>query len=263
MKKIIFLTLIFSLQSIAQNKNIRTALSDKNFSGTTIKIFPVQNELVTDCKNYAEFLIANAADLTAENVQFARTLPLRGQMKDSFEADFTLGTIANVEISNLQALTMRIKEGSLTKISTGLGLGLAPVEGYQHNNSFYLKFRSRDQMCDLLSNKIDLTANAQMTVSLNENEAAFLKLFYDDINAATTAILAENDNTFVKAALLGLAYTEIFRKHNLATTETKDNLVFLFNSVFKPGTLELLARGPVETSRDLGLTPVFLKAGLK
>lgn len=263
MKRIIFLTLIFSLQSIAQSKNIRSPFSNKNFSGTTIKIFPAQNELAADCKNYAEFLVANAADLTADSVEFARTLPLRGQMKDTFEADFVLGTIANVEIAGLQALAMRVKPESLTKISTGLGLSLTPVDVYQQNNTLHLKIRSRDQMCDLLSNKIELTANAQMIVSLNESEGAFLKLFNSDINAATATILAENENTFVKAALLGLAYTETFKKYNLASAETKDNLVFLFNSVFKSGTLDPLEQVPVETSRDLGLTPVFLKAGLK
>lgn len=263
MKKIIICMFIFSVQAGAQNKNIRTPLADKNYSGTTIRLFPVQNELMADCKNYAKFLIAGAAGLTADDVEFARTLPLRGQMKNTFEADFELGAITNVEIKKLQGLTMRVQPGSLAEISTRLGLSLVPAEIYENPNGTHLKVRSRDLMCDLLSNKIDFTANAQIILSLNESETAFLKLFYEDVNAATTAVLAGNENTFVKAALLGLAYTEIFRKHNLPAIETKENLTFLFNTLFVAGTLEPNELWEVQTNRNLGPTPVVLKAGLK
>lgn len=263
MKKIIFYTLIFSLQAGAQNKNIRTPLADKSFSGTTVRIFPVQNELVVDCKNYVEFLIAGAAGLTADDVEFARTLPLWGQMKNSFEADFELGTITNVEIKKLQELTMRFQPGSLSEISTRLGLSLAPAEIFENTSGTHLKIRSRDLMCDLLSKKVDFTAMAHLILSLGERDVAFLKRFYDDINAVTAAVLTENDNTFVKAALLGLAYTEVFRKHNLPAPETKENLTFLFNTLFLAGSLEPDASWGVQTSRNLGPTPVVLKVGLK
>ena len=118
-------------------------------------------------------------------------------------------------------------------------------------------------MCDLLSNKIDFTAMVHIILSLNESDAAFLKRFYEDINSDTAAVLDGHDNTFVKAALLGLTYTEIFRKHNLEITETKDNLTFLFNTLFKAGTLEMNEHWQIQTSRNLGPTPMVLKGGLK
>lgn len=262
MKKILFFTLIFSLQAVAQNKNIRSPLNDKKFNNPIIRMFPKQGELTADCKKYAEFLMINAAELTADGLEFARTLSLRGQMKNSFEADFLLGAVANVEITKLQEVVISEQSGSFTEISTRLGLTLAPVEVYQNAGSIYIKVRSRDIMCDLLANKIELTANAQVTLLLSESETAFQNQFYEDIHAATAAALTENDNNFVKAAFLGLAYTGIFRKHNLPAAETKENLIFLFSALFKSGSLEPHEHQEVQTRRALGLTPVILKAAL-
>lgn len=263
MKKIFFWIFIFGLPAGAKNKNIRTPFAANNYSSTTIKLSAVQKELPAECKNFAEYLIANAESLTADDVEFARTLPLRGQMKNTFEADFKLGSIANIEIKKLQELTMRLQPGSLSEISTRLGLSLAPAEIFENSTGAYIKVKSRDVMCDLLSNKIDFTAMAHIILSLNESDAAFLKRFYEDINADTAALLNGPDNTFVKAALLGLAYTEVFRKHNLEITETKDNLTFLFNTLFKADTLEMNEHWQIQTSRNLGPTPFVLKGGLK
>ena len=263
MKKIIFWIFIFGLPAGAQNKNIRTPFAAKNYSDTTIKLSPVQDKLAAECKNFAEYLIANAENLTADDVEFARALPLRGQMKNTFEADFKLGSIANIEIKKLQELKMRLQPGSLSAISTGLGLRLPSAEIFENTTGAYIKTKSRDVMCDLLSNKIDFTVMVHLLLSLNESDAVFLKRFYEDINADTAAVLSGHDNNFVKAALLGLAYTEIFRKHNLESTETKDNLTFLFNTLFKAGTLEMNEHWQIHTSRNLGPTPFVLKGGLK
>lgn len=263
MKTILICMVFFNVQAHAQIKNIRMPLPEKSYSGTTIKLSPVGKELLAECKIFAEYIIANAENLTAADVEFARALPLRGQMKDTFEADFKLGSIANIEIKKLQELKMRLQPGSLSAISTRLGLSLPPAEIFENATGPHIKVRSRDVMCDLLSNKIDFTAMVHIILSLNESDAAFLKRFYEDINADTAAVLSGHDNTFVKAALLGLVYTEIFRKHNLESNETKDNLTFLFNTLFKAGTLEVNEHRQIQTSRNLGPTPMVLKGGLK
>ncbi len=271
MKKLLILIFIFSLSAGAQQKILQAPFLRGSYSGITFAVTPAQSGLAEECKDYAEYLIANAVGLTADDVEFWRSLPMRGQMKNTIEVDFEIqrqqtvaaaGAVAEIDAANLQDLQVHTQPSSLSEVSLRLGLKIATPELHKSHHGFVLRVKSRDLMCDLLSAKAYLAAKAQVLLSSNEKDSEFLKLFYTDISTATNNIVAANEEPFVTAALLGLAYSEIFRKNGLAVAETRNNLIFLFDTFFKPGSLEPNTIS-FHQSRNLGLTPIFLKAGIK
>ena len=271
MKKLLTLIFIFSLQAVAQQNVLVAPFLKGSYSGLSFALTPTQNGLVEECKEYAGFLITNAVGLTAEDVEFARSLPQHGQMKSTIEVDFEIqnlqkvaasDAIAELDEASLQELVARRQSDSLSEVSVRLGLLMPEPELHKARRGFVLRVKSRDLMCDMLSSKIHFTAKARISLSRNEDDSAFLNLFYSDISAATGRVLATNDAPFVKAALLGLAYSEIFKKHNLADSETRNNVGFLFETFFKPGSLEL-SPSNFQQRRNLGLVPIVLKAGIK
>ena len=92
-KLIILITSVFSLALQANQKKLQTPFWRVSFNEQSeIELIPLQNGLVDDCQNYSSYLLAQAQTLSSEDLQFARTLPLAGQMKNTYEVDFQLST---------------------------------------------------------------------------------------------------------------------------------------------------------------------------
>lgn len=227
-----------------------------------MELVPLQPGVAADCRNFENFLLKQADEISEEDLDFSRTLPLAGQMQNTYEVDFeikmtlsankrsvrrfqpadfyTEGTFELVP-STLKDIRVPHKDGTLTGVSTRLGLKPTSIELIAEQGQWPLiKISGRDVVCDLLSNKLALTANAQARISLNQSDLHLLSRFYKEIEEKTSEIFANHAyGDYAKAALLGLSYSEIFERYEMNEVELKKNLKFLFESLFYPDSLRL------------------------
>lgn len=261
---LILINFIFCQQIQAQQKLIQTPFWRGVYNEPQeIQIQALQPGLTEDCSRYAKFIITQAQGLTADDLEFARTLPLAGQMKNNYEVDFQFKKtqrfekqtenpslppdfqiaepIIDVDFSTLKDIVVPVKAGTFTEISRRLGLSETKVELVKNVSvgAGLIKLNSRDLVCDLLSNSLFLTAKANLQISLNEKDTEILSHFYSEVENRTSDILDGADNNFVKAALLGVSLSEIFEKSSLRDDDVKKNITFLFSSLFKPDSLDL------------------------
>lgn len=230
MKKLMLLSLFLVLQSEAQLHSV--------------ELRPVQAGLLADCQDYADYLVKAAASLTADDIEYARLLPLKGQMKNSFAADLEFkipehknyDNIIAIDFSSLKEISVKNEGGTLTALSRRFGLKVP--EPYLSTDG-RLQITSRDLLCDLLLKKVTITAKAPMQIILSKSATAALEKLNSEIAAVSGDILAENSGEPVKAALLGVAYAGILSKNFKLKSEIKAGIQSLFERLFKPGSLEL------------------------
>lgn len=264
MKKITFLILLICLYSQAETKIIKTPFWMSSYNDQQeIEIEPVQSGITEDCKAYAEFIEQQSKQLTAEELEFSRTLPLAGQMKDNYEVNFRMkqtqmpntlianqlsfpnfqidNPIVEVDLSTLKDVKALSKAGTFMGISKKLGLAEAEIELVKNNTNeiIAVKIKARDLACDLLSKNAALSASAQYQISLNAMDILSMNKFYSEIENKTFEIINGTESNFIKAAMLGGAYSELFDRSNLTNDEINKNIVFLFKRLFKPNSLDL------------------------
>lgn len=258
-------------------KNIQTPFWQTSYSEQLeVQIKPLQPGVEADCRQYVEYLIAMANGLTAEDLEFARTLPLRGQMKDAYEVDFQLtpmvstaetqsiahladmagllnyqikkplvslelASIKNIRLKNIQLKNIETENrpNSFSSLSKNLGLTATPIELLQNKLEPIIRIRGRDAVCDLLTKNNYLYAESRYVISLSAEDILKMNNFYRQVEDKTFAVFYQNENIFVKAALLGYSYAQLYQAENTPADEIKQNIIFLFKNLFKPNTLEL------------------------
>ena len=265
MKKIIFLTpFLISMQLSAQTlPNVKKKIMGPFWETTyeeqqQIFMVPVQPGLAQDCADYARYILLEAQVLTAEDLNFARGLPLPGQMKNNYEVDFrpVQGLIPNkfsdiiklrvpdfhiedpvveIDFSTIKDIQIPQKTGTFTDLSKKLGLGETKAEWA--NN--VLKITGRDLVCDLYRKNLVLEAKAQQQISLNASDSTTMQRFYGEIENRTFEIKNSTENNYVKAAMLGYSYSELLKESGLEDDKIKKQLSFLISHLFNPDTMEL------------------------
>ncbi len=284
MKKLyIIFTFMFTTALQANQKTIQTPFWSATYNDQPeIAMYPLQNGLAEDCQSYSGFLAEQAQNISSEDLQFARTLPLAGQMKNSYEAEFRLNdsfttgktseskkffdykiSKPSIEInhSTLTNLGVESKAVSFSQISKRLGLPDAKIELFKN----IIRINSRDLACDLIAGHLKLTANAELQIRLNAEDQNVLDSFYTPLSQKTAEILAGNQNDYVKAAQLGIMFSEFFSSYSIEKEDFKIYVEFLFSNLFKTGSLEKNQNwvGDIinyHKTRFLGFSPVTLKA---
>lgn len=264
MKKIILLILLASLRSQAEIKIVQTPFWIASYNDQQeIEIAPVQTGVVEDCKAYAEFIAQQSKQLTAEELEFYRSLPLAGQMKDNYEIDFRMkqiqmpvsrgaglfslpnfqidNPIVEIELSTLKDIKPLSKPGTFTDISKKLGLAETKIEPVKNNlnQTVAVKIKARDLVCDLISKNATLLASAQYQISLNATDILAMNKFYSEVENKTFEVINGTESNFIKAAMLGCSYSELFDGSKLSNEEIKKSISFLFSRLFKPDSLDL------------------------
>lgn len=264
MKKITLLILLAGFNTHADLKIVQTPFWMASYNDQQeIEIAPVQTGVVEDCKSYAEFIEEQSKQLTAEELEFYRTLPLAGQMKDNYEIDFRMkpvqmpnapiakqlslpnfqidNPVVEIELSTVKNIAPLIQPGTFTDFSKKLGLAETKIEPVKNNlnQTVAIKIKGRDLVCDLISKNAVLSASAQCQILLNATDVLAMNKFYREVENKTLEIIDSNESDFVKAALLGYAYSELFDGSKLSNEETKQSISFLFSRLFKPNSLNL------------------------
>lgn len=277
-KKFILFSLLLCSFAKAQ-KNIQTPFWQTLYSEpVVVQMQPVQQgieqDLEQDCKEYGEYLLKQSEELTAEDLDFARTLPLPKQMKDNYEVDFrftnidsapmsrktssestsnlsaNLSAILNyqvenplvgLELSSLKNIKAPIQDGTLSAISKKFSLAAAPIVLLKDPSgaTTALKIKGRDAVCDLLNKKIALSAEAQYVISLPADNIIKMNRFHARVEDKTAPILNLQENSLIKAAMLGYEYSQLFKEENIAESEMQQNIHFLFKNLFNENTLDL------------------------
>ena len=265
MKKIILLiNLLFSIELYAQSKIIQTPFWSSTYNDQQeIRMTLVQPGIAEDCRNYANFIIQQAKELTAEDLDFARNLPLKGQMKNNYEVEFRLAQlpkqnsqreiilnfseyqvvdpILEVNFLTLKNITLLSRAGTFADISRKLGLQETEIEIVKNNSVsiITIKIKGRDLVCDLLAKNTLLSAKAQVQLSLNAIDLKAMSKFYSEVENKTLEIKNNTESDFLKAALLGYTYSELFDDRQATNEEMRKKIKFLFTRLFKSNSLEL------------------------
>lgn len=264
MKKITLLILLAGFNTHADLKIVQTPFWMASYNDQQeIEIAPVQTGVVEDCKSYAEFIEEQSKQLTAEELEFYRTLPLAGQMKDNYEIDFRMkpvqmpnapiakqlslpnfqidNPVVEIELSTVKDIAPLSQPGTFTDFSKKLGLAETKIEPVKNNlnQTVAIKIKGRDLVCDLISKNAVLSASAQCQILLNATDVLAMNKFYKEVENKTLEIIDNNESDFVKAALLGYAYSELFDSGKLSNEEIKQSISFLFSRLFKPNSLDL------------------------
>lgn len=264
MKKIILLILLASLQSQAEIKIVQTPFWMASYNDQQeVEIAPVQTGVIEDCKAYAEFIEEQSKQLTAEELEFYRSLPLAGQMKDNYEIDFRMkqvhrsifqakkapgfpnfqvdNPVVEVDLLTLKDVKVLSKTGTFTDISKKMGLAETQIEPVKNNLNqvVAVKIKARDLVCDLISKNAVLSASAQHQISLNATDILAMNKFYSEVENKTFEVINGTDSNFIKAAMLGYSYSELFDGSKLSNEEIKKSISFLFSRLFKTNSLDL------------------------
>ncbi len=249
MKILIKMLIVLSSLGAQAEKNIQTTFWSASYPETSQINFkaPVEN-LENDCKNYQD--IVSAQDLDAEIIEFNRKTPVAGSMKTHYGVYFEIISPAPVFLKNenmffqvnletLKNIQVILSKKSLSALSSEKGLKIDNVE-FKNNASGRpsLYVSSRDLACDLITQKAKLQAQVQNTISLSANKIIEMTRFYDQVAVATTSIIKSEDDDFLKAAKLGLAYSKIYEVKKLSPDAIIKNIEFLMKNLFEPNSLK-------------------------
>lgn len=294
MKKTFFyFNIIFSIQLSARENVIQTLFWEATFSGQPeFQIEPQQPGIAEDCQGYAKFLTEQSTPISAEDLEFARTLPLAGQMKNSYEVDFQFKKmrieikenkhlpqppefllsepLLNTELTTLKEIRPAAKTAGFAGISKKLGLKAAEIEIIRDKpvGDLIVRIKARDLVCDLLTKNTFLSAQVQLQISPNAEELDVIDRFYNEVGNKTSDILEEKENNNVKAALMGISFSEMLTEYERSPGDIKKNINYLFAALFKPGTLELNSNWQgsdyrkvlnYPKTRQLGFQPIALR----
>lgn len=268
MKKIvILLSLIFSMHASAQNLIQTPFWQTSVLKKIEFQLKTTQEGLAADCKDYADYAFSQGDGILAFNLELYRDLPLRKQMKDTYEAIFELisvpsvenrmmdsslnltsllffditNAIVSIDFSTLKNIKGSYERGSLTELSKKFNLKDTPIELIRSPNGLRagIKIKGRDVACDLLSGKYVLSAEAEYQVALPEESILKMDRFYKQIEDTYFNIVSQQENDFVKAALLGYAYGRLYQDQNVSAYDIKLNITSLFKNIFKTNSLDL------------------------
>lgn len=268
MKKIIILlSLNFSIHVSAQNFIQTPFWQTSVLKKIEFQLKTTQEGLAADCKDYADYAFSQGDGILAFNLEFYRDLPLRKQMKDTYEAIFELisvpsvenrmmdsslnltsllffditNAIVSIDFSTLKNIKGSYERGSLTELSKKFNLKDTPIELIRSPNGLRagIKIRGRDVACDLLSGKYVLSAEAEYQVALPEESILKMDSFYKQIEDTYFNIVSQQENDFVKAALLGYAYGRLYQDQNVSAYDIKLNITSLFKNIFRTNSLVL------------------------
>ena len=196
--------------------------------------------LPEDCKEYEKFLQKNHRQ--ADDVAFARSLPLTGQMKDSYEADFILKAVSEhgqVLSVDLKELTYHQQNPGLVALSDFLKLVRTEFKIFKSDSGdlLYIKIMGRDLACDLLNHQSVFMAKAHYLISPPSEEVMKIDRFYSQIAKLTLHTLQMDAENPVKAAVLGLHYGRLLKAERILPADRHKKIAWLFETLFLSETL--------------------------
>ncbi|MEQ1721682.1 MAG: hypothetical protein ABL930_00810 [Pseudobdellovibrio sp.] len=235
--KITILTLTMSFQTFASEYVKNDFWSVPVPQNLTLKLAPLSNN---DCSDYQMFIDENSKNLTSEDVDFARKLPIKGQMKDAYQADFLIKneshqsdkSLVSVVLSDKIKIAASFSEFGLSYLSRTLGLEIPQIAVLSKNNELIMRIYSRDLACDIFKNKVALSTTVEVEVAPLLEEQLKLAKFYGLVADKTLEVLHTAESNYVKAAMLGIEYAKINK-------DIKPSLGLLFKSLFKDNSIEL------------------------
>lgn len=271
MKKILLIISFFAQLNANAQKSVQTPFWEATTSEQIeIQLKPLQEEFKADCKAYTDYLVEQSNEIKAPELDFSRNMPMRKYMKANYEAVFELlknnstknteksipmksllsspilflhveDPIVSIDFSNLKNIKGSYSEGSLTEISKKFNLTDTQIEVFKSQDGLRtgIKIKGRDVACDLLNGKYLLKADAEYFMSLPNNTVTKMNQFYKQVEDQYYDIINQEQNIYVKAALLGYAYGKLYQNENVTAEDINSNIIFLLKNIFNPNSLDL------------------------
>ena len=270
MKNIIFLICFACCLNVVAQEIVQTPFWQTSFvRDEELQLKPLQDGLVLDCKDYSDYLQSEGDSIKASEIEFARSLPLRKQMKDNYEALFEVipagkskssnnavnhnstivpflffqieYPIVSIVLSTLKNIGGRFTEQSLTALSKKFNLPETVIEIFRSPDlsRIGLKINGRDVACDILNGKYLLSAQVEYNVSLPDDVFNKMNKFYSQIEDEYYRSINHNENSFVRAARLGYIYGNLYQNENVASKDIKQNIKHLFKNIFYLNSLDI------------------------
>lgn len=196
--------------------------------------------LIADCGEFTRFVHGESAP-SAEDVEFYRTLPLRGEMKDHYEVEFAVSeSMESVRIDTAELRGLRSSGAQADSLTERMrALGLVPARAVRAEGlPARIIVRARDLACDLLAGKIRLEAEAPYLVSPPPAAAERLRGFYSRVEEKVAAVRAAEPVPELRAVKLGIELGELCRAEE-SICDAQGPVAALWPLLFRPGSLQL------------------------
>jgi hypothetical protein len=238
-----------------QNSFWSTSFDDVNH----LELKSVDANFVKDCRDFTDYVFDQKHNLQVqrpEEFDDARTLPIQGQMRDTYlavfkvqemkrssgkaseEGPYSARPVVSLQLSGLQNAQVA-SDGDLVAVSLHLGLLASTVQIIKREDQVLLQINGRDLACDLLQNKIKLNAQVQYAVSPNAEEMLRLNKFYTRVETITASVLSQTEDPVVRASLMGYRYGQLYNRQKNSNEEMRQNLELLKQSLFLEDSFEL------------------------